>query len=712
MLNSITLRDGTYWFSVNLFSELKNIFLELRKYDVNELDYSDLSHTLNKTTIKNSWAFSSDYVYPLIDAGDRLNNTDWRTIDLYPYVRVSRIINEMLIKVGVDPSTFVFSNEIEDYLEGMIYGFGGGEKAKLSVAEITERRVEVGGSFDYAPLEGTPNFLLQDLKNVLGATTTVSTTSNPIGQYTPYTIQVARTGRYQIDFDVVGLATFTDPPLGAIIPNATRILVNGIEISYQDMPNPSFNFSNSVAVDLNSGDTLTFMFQNMVSFEFLPTLGIGHVAPINVDFDFSLTMSSIDVGLVDGATINVGDYLPSMNCADFFNGIITMFNLYLSDNTNDTTSIDTLSKFYNPSNEAMDIDKLVDYSKDVTIVPLANQFAKEIKFKYKANKDFDNQTYFDKYGVNYGDFEMLNQSDLATGEKVFQLPFSNVVPANSILGVDAVIPRFVVSQANGTFKPNKGAPRIGFHNPITCSFVLTDSDGNNAETIVSASSIHHFQNYKNPTMDLNFTLVKEVYYNVTKVTVDNLYNLFYDEFINESTSPDSRLVNLYVNFNDYHIKTMTLQDLIFYKASYFRLNNVQDYNGNTDTPDTTKIELVKVLEPRAKPTIVFDNLNIEKPADPFLGEPVVGNNDLGSISGDVLADVFNDNVNIYVDPSTAKNSLTINPMQIPRAVINVFNYGANSIDINYIDIDGFLDTLSPASHAIFKFENSVMKKVY
>lgn len=709
MLNKVVKKEGTFFFSIQLFSELKNVFLELRKHDVNELDYSDLNHTLSKANIKSSWAFSSDYSYCLVDNGNRTLLDTWRTTDLQPYVRVKRIINQMLTKVGVDPASFQFSTNINTYLNEMVYGYGGGEKPKISAIEVAQRLVDVSGTLTYVPPEQAVERSLRTIRETLGATYSNTTTSNPLGQYADYEIQVARTGRYRITFDLGGTVTYLTPPGTTAYPNRATIYKNGISLGYKIDGANTFSISNTVDLNLQSGDLLTFTYSQKMA---LSTLDGSIQRPSNVDLNFDVNLQSLDEEVIDGATIEVGNYLPSMNCADFLNGIITIFNLYLSDNNDSNiTTIDKLPSFYKLANEAVRIDGLVDYSKDIELIPLANQFAKNIHFKYKENKDFDNTTYFDKFGVNYGDATIVNQSDFATGEKVFQLPFSNVVPANSIIGVDATIPRFVIAQEDGTFKPNKGNPRIGFHNTMTCNFKLADSSGNNVETITSAATLHHFRDYLTPTYDLNFTLVQEVFYPTNSVTIKNLYNENYKVFIDESTSKDSRLLKLSLKLNSLDVKQLDFRKFRYYQGSYYRLNKVEDFNGNTSTPDTTKVELIKVLEPKSKPNIIFPTSPQPTIEGGFSGNPIIGDFDFGLVSGTVVTPKI---VNKFTQLYT--NARPISGVDIPTplsegATITIYNTsGVNSLDVSVSGV--LLDTVQAKGIGIFKVINGVLTNVF
>lgn len=703
-LNEVTMVDGNIYFSINLFSELKNLFLELRKVDVKDLDYTSMNHTFGKTAIKNSWNFTDGYVYPLIDAGNRSYPDTWLTTDFYPYVTAWEIIQRMLIKVGVNPSDFVFSTDLTSILKGTIYGFGGGERLSISALEIAERLVDVGGTmeFDYNG-QIFPQASLRNIKANFNATTTDTTTSNPIGQYSNYEIAVGRSGRYKVSIDINGTSPFSSTPDYILMETQTIIFRNGIEVNrVGGGSSTSFNFINEIDIDLQSGD--------VIDFGFYPLTGVDstggnliRILPDYVSFSQNIKMESLDTEILDGAIVNVGDALPSMNCADFLNGLIMLGNLYFSDiDIDGKTHIDSLNSFYSTNaNDTEDLTNLVDDKKEIKFIPLANEFEKTIKFKFKENKDFENQTYFDKFGENYGDLTIENSSDFATGEKVFQLPFSNIVPCNYIAGVDAVIPRFVTAQANGTFKPNKGAPRIAVWNGLRTGYWnFKKSDGTDLEVMTDVPVIHHFDDYENPKSDLNWQLVKEVYYTADLVTVNNLYNLAYKQFIDESISKDSRLVKLSVKYNDLNIKNINFQNLRFYKGTFYRLNKVIDYNGNTDAPTTTAIELIRVLKPRVMNTPTFNPVIIPIPDQPIKGDVAVGYTDAGSVTAVTDVRVNGTMTEVFASGDSALAEVNIaTSKQYDGYMLKLYNSGLFPIAVG-------LDTVASGDRGVFVYDES------
>ena len=76
-LRKVKIKSSNYIYDVVFIGKLINIFLKLGDKDLNGidddgnlfLDFSDLDHTYNATTVAASWVNTSGYTYPMIDYG-------------------------------------------------------------------------------------------------------------------------------------------------------------------------------------------------------------------------------------------------------------------------------------------------------------------------------------------------------------------------------------------------------------------------------------------------------------------------------------------------------------------------------------------------------------------------------------------------------------------------------------------------------------------
>jgi hypothetical protein len=107
----------------------------------------------------------------------------------------------------------------------------------------------------------------------------------------------------------------------------------------------------------------------------------------------------------------------------------------------------------------------------------------------------------------------------------------------------------------------------------------------------------------NPTIDLCFNLVKEVYYDSTPIapitaTDNNLFNAYHAKMIREYTDEDTRIIECYVDMNQVNWSEWDFTKLYYFGSggnyAYHRLYKVFDYNPSS--AKTTKCQFLKIKE--------------------------------------------------------------------------------------------------------------------
>ena len=166
------------------------------------------------------------------------------------------------------------------------------------------------------------------------------------------------------------------------------------------------------------------------------------------------------------------------------------------------------------------------------------------------------------------------------------------------------------------------------------SIVLRDTDTTTSETVTDYPCVHHFDDWEDPEIDLNYKLVNEVFYTATVVTTRNSYSEYYSQFITEMTSPAGAIWMLSVKWDEYDVKNRDWRRLLMIDGALFRLNEIKEFSA--DVSPTTEIELVKVLRAnkrstvkvttdRLPPGILFDDPPIASPSnDTGIDTPVIG----------------------------------------------------------------------------------------
>jgi len=150
----------------------------------------------------------------------------------------------------------------------------------------------------------------------------------------------------------------------------------------------------------------------------------------------------------------------------------------------------------------------------------------------------------------------------------------------------------------------------------------------------------HVNDPQLPVYDINFGQTTGVYYPQKIVTNNNLYNIYWENFINELSDRDSRIITAEFYLKPFDIADFKFSDNIFIKDQYFKVNKIMNYDPGTDS--LVKIELIKsqyLTVPRSYRTLSDISIgigNIGQSATMALRGPMLsgistaGNTSLGS----------------------------------------------------------------------------------
>lgn len=650
-LDKVTVLNQELKFLCTVLSDNVDVFQLLSTIMVNELDWSAYDHLLNRTNIKASWTATAGtgYYYPLIERGNnRLGATIWRTTDLMPYIYLREALSKSLEWAGIEwDSAFLDTTQFKNIL----FGYGGGEIRTISATDQANRKVEIDNGdvantltafCNTSYYQQTNTAISRDLSYsfnsfnpFLDTYFTNTVTSDTLDQYDNGEISIQQNGNYNLSFAMeldysvnVGTMTFNSI-------SSPRLIVrrNGTQIQEVTCSTPVHTTATGTFVldtntnfnmNLNSGDLLTFE---------LKIQGVGVTAGIGVTAQtvsvalststpITIDLTSIDTTITDGATVRLHNYIPPIKCSELLLGALRQFNLYQSEPSLDNiTKIEPAIDFYSATDTFKDITQQIDHKKPMHIRPSANEYAKVIAYRFKESKDYDALQYFDKWKERYGDLEYQQGSYYAKGENKTELPWSTIIPYQ--VAPNILVPRFVKIE-NNVMKQNAGAPRIMFRNgQKTGNFTLRDTVGTGSEQLTAYPCVHHFDNWENPTMDLNFKLVNELFYTATIVTTTNCFSEYYSVFINEMTSPAGQLVTCSVTWDEQEIKARDFGKLLMINGGLFRLNSISEFSADVEA--STEIELVKVLKAKKA-----RRRQITRPA---YVPPILGVGDLASPPG-------------------------------------------------------------------------------
>jgi len=310
-----------------------------------------------------------------------------------------------------------------------------------------------------------------------------------------------------------------------------------------------------------------------------------------------------NIGVVEGGTVDMNSVLPvDIEIKSFLSSVIKMFNLYVEQDENNENNY-----FVEPRNDFYDNGVVVDFEstdklafdREQEIIPMGALDAGRYLWTYKEDKDYYNQRYVDTWGEIYGQHFEDVQNDFVKNEIKTEVIFSPTPVADTGFS-DMVMPRIFQEDSNGNIKPYAANIRIlqytGLRN-------ITGQQWNHIGSAATTSYSNypycgHLDNPFNPTFDLNFGVVKEVYYDDTYTAINwtnaNVFNEYHKQFIDEITNANSILFTGYFNLKPKDIYDLDFRNNYYFLQAYWRLNKVIDYNANSN--ELTKCEFVKLKD--------------------------------------------------------------------------------------------------------------------
>ncbi len=331
-------------------------------------------------------------------------------------------------------------------------------------------------------------------------------------------------------------------------------------------------------------------------------LGTGYPADATITFG----SNSLIFNKVNNAYPYVGNTLQIIKLVpkevkqrEFFKSIINMFNLFVSpDPTNQRNLIIEPRDDYYTQNVFNLTDK-IDLSQPIEIRPVGNLNASEYLYKYKDDVDYYNKKYLENWVRSYGDRKVQVESDFSKKQKKTELIFSptpSVAPPQK----NKVLPTIIGLDQNNQAITTKNNIRILYYGGLKdtvdtwrhfeSTFFFDD--------YAQYPYMGHFDDPFNATEDLNFGLVKEVYYDDTiepiTVTNNNLYNKYHKKFIDEVTSRNSKIVEAWVYMTPNDFRVWDFRSQYFFENSYYRLQEIKGYNPTENS--LTKCVFLQIRE--------------------------------------------------------------------------------------------------------------------
>jgi hypothetical protein len=330
----------------------------------------------------------------------------------------------------------------------------------------------------------------------------------------------------------------------------------------------------------------------------------------DIDFEFRLKTGStlaskyLETELGIGETIIANLVIPKqIKQVDLFSSIIKRFNLYIDYDALDDNNLIIETRDDYLTSDKVDIEQIVDRSRDYLIKPLGALDAGRFIFADQEDKDSNNDNYKNIYDEVYGQQIINVDNDFITTDKTIGTIFAPT-PLYSVENNDRVISAMLFVNENGQVTEATAKIRLLYWGgllPTQKPWTLgLDLFINNQSFYPYAG---HLDNPYDPTFDLNWGVPKQLFYNFNYGKVytlnypnTNCYNFFWKKYIDEITDKNSKILECYLALRPYDYNELSFRKNYYIDGSYWRLLSVVDYDATSG--QTTKCSFLKV-EPKS-----------------------------------------------------------------------------------------------------------------
>jgi len=579
------LDNDTIEYECSLHGQTADLFTTLGNAKLSELSFDEYNHVLNKINVTNSWdtsivkngssqafQYGEGYVYAqmLSKYGSQNNNTSqWRVDDHVPSLYAKTIIDKIFASTPYTYTADSFFNT--DRFKRLVipynnFGFEADETA------LTTRLFQAG--FNSATIILNPNDIIPLNNDSTGGNFDNGGNFNT----TTYRYIAPLGGSYDFFLKVNAVSTVSVP-----IPSAdygvltfglfkNNVLVKTFSGISDNESNDAwfFDYTDVQTIQLISGDYVQVKFLNHrwldVGYGSV-TLSLSNDSKFynHVDASTFAYNNTIDFGL-----FFAGDDLQK----DMLSNFVKMFNLYIEQDILNPKSLRFVPRdeFYNGSTK--DWTKKLDYSQNVTIVPMGNLEANPYTFTFKEGQDQYNKDYKQSAARIYGDRIIRIDNDFVKEEKKIEVTFA---PTILFQADDSKRYYSAIFNSNN----DKGQLRCLYFGGVktTQVYEVYETNPTNTPNINKYPLILHIDNVDNMQFDLNFGMPLNVISSKgLSYSNQNLVNVYWYKTIREITDKNSKILRAYFRITPYDWYTLQFKDLYFFEGQYWRLNKISDYN--------------------------------------------------------------------------------------------------------------------------------------
>ena len=430
----------------------------------------------------------------------------------------------------------------------------------------------------------------------------------------------------------------------------TDSITVGLDFESFPCTGPSFPYTVTLDIPANSTGTT----YSWVSNEFVDCGGGSCVLEYTQNFGSNPSITTVGVSLLpfsyaplppnQTVFINDGDYVDfnliineQLKQIDVLSSIAKKFNLvFVPDPEVQNQIIIEPYQYYVGTGSIYDWTDKLSYDKGFTVQPALNFIESELILTDLDDGDDGNKQFKDRNNRIYGQNYVFNQTDFKSTTKKIETIFSpqvtrkwdnnvalplgiNYVSSNSPQGTGST------ERVKWEYKGVKTKPKLfyylgtqnGFINEInetynalfffnTFTFSLLTSDGSAYSAGIDAPVISNTMPLGNPdgnkinndsicilfNSEQPADIGVDTFDGVNAYTDKDMYNLFYENRINNLYNPNTRFLSGYFWLKQSDIKNLSPRDIIKIKEQYFSWNKISGFNMTN--PELTQVELVQI----------------------------------------------------------------------------------------------------------------------
>ena len=354
-------------------------------------------------------------------------------------------------------------------------------------------------------------------------------------------------------------------------------------------------------------------------------------------------------------TLKINEFIWDMEQTKFVKSILNLFNIYIQvDTTNNNKLIlKTLPEFYDNTNIT---HYNIDYSNKIDISTLSNKLKKKYIYKYSHNNDnILSNLYKNENGLEFGeykytidtnyivdDFQLeldyqsyrcdmvktkyeLNIPETHTGYTAFgdnylQVPnFSNDINNNIRTDIKRIGKNIGIYNTNkmlwvsgSTVYNNayylKYIPTPSGNTTFTYDYVYIFNECSMIQPVTKTYSYNGLYYYNGNSTNYNSLLFNDIDYttelsglNIT--SIDNLFNKYYANQLENIVHQDSREVTMYVNMTYKDIFEFNFRNIVQIEGQNYYVQSLEFNLANLSKP--SKIKLLKMTVPNSNSSWIF-----------------------------------------------------------------------------------------------------------